>query len=310
MDTGQAGEYIRRINMVCDYIDTHLGEELTLSALSHVAGFSPYHFHRIFTAMTGETLFCFIWRLRLERAASALCSSDKPITQIAHSLCFSSSAVFSRKFKEHFGVSPTQFRKSNQSQMNSNISQLLRNGGKGVLLRSLYDGKDQNKEIYRRFAMETKVVIEKFEDTRVAYLRYVGPYAGDGKLFENLYRRLCVWAGPRGIDMSTSYIIYHDDPNITDEQKLRLSVCVPISDDVEVSGEIGKMTIKGGSYAVGSFLLNASEFGEAWGYMCGEWLPKSGYKPADSIPFERYTEAGCDVDGRMCVDICIPVDVM
>ena len=159
--------------------------------------------------------------------------------------------------------------------------------------------------------METKVVIEKMEDTRVAYLRYVGPYAGDAKLFENLYSRFGAWAGPRGIDMSTSYIIYHDDPNVTDEQKLRLSVCVPIGDDIEVSGEIGEMTLAGGTYGVGTFMLDSTEYGQAWSYMCGQWLPGSGYKPADSVPFERYTDSGDEVSctGKMKVDICIPVKV-
>ena len=311
MDTTQANEYINSINRVFDHIEQNLCTAMTLEELSTIAGFSQYHFHRIFSAMTGETLFSFIWRLRLERAAALLCSSGKPVTQIAHSLCFSSSAVFSRMFKKQFGMSPSEFRKSNQSQNDSSLSQLLRNCSNAAYLYSLYDTDSDHKEIFRRFEMETKVVIEKMEDTRVAYLRYVGPYAGDEKLFESLYAKLGAWAGPRGIDMATSYIIYHDDPNITDEQKLRLSVCVPIPDSAEVSGEFGEMTIKGGSYAVGTFNLTSQEYGEAWGYMCGQWLPQSGYKPADSVPFERYTNGGDDVScsGKMKVDICIPVEI-
>ena len=309
MDKAQANEYVSRINKVLDYIDTNLCSPLSLDELSGIAGFSEYHFHRIFSAMTGETLFSFIWRLRLERAAALLCSSSKPVTQIAHSLCFSSSAVFSRMFKKSFGMSPSEYRKSNQNQKDSSLSQLLRNADKASPVYPLYDVNDDYKEIIRRFAMETKVVIENMKDTRVAYLRYVGPYAGDEKLFERLYAKLGAWAGPRGIDMSTSYIIYHDDPNITDEQKLRLSVCVPIPDSVQPSGEFGEMVLSGGSFAVGTFNLNSQEYGQAWGYMCGQWLPSSGYKPADSVPFERYTQTGVDESGRMSVDICIPVEV-
>ena len=309
MDKNQANDYINRINKVLDYIDGNLSSDMTLEELSRVAGFSEYHFHRIFSAMTGETLFSFIWRLRLERSAGLLCSCDKTVTLIAHSLGFSSSALFCRKFKSHFGVSPTKYRNSNRSQADRSISQLLRNDRKAASLSFGYDESTREGQILRRFAMETKVTIEKLSDTKVAYLRYVGPYAGDGKLFEGLYSRLGAWAGPRGIDMSTSYIIYHDDPNVTDEQKLRLSVCVPISDDVvTVSGEIGEMIIKGGDYAVGTFSLSSDEYTEAWGYMCGQWLPKSGYRPANSVPFERYTEGGCDENGRMKVDICIPVE--
>jgi AraC family transcriptional regulator len=144
---------------------------------------------------------------------------------------------------------------------------------------------------------------------RVAYLRYVGPYAGDGKLFENLYKRLFAWTGPRDIDVSTTYIIYHDDPNVTDEDKLRMSICVPVGSDVQVSGEIGEMTINGGTYAVGTFLLGNDEYAKAWDYMYSEWLPGSGYQPAPEASFERYS-SHCEADGKMMVDICVPVTVM
>ena len=313
MNQNQANEYIRRINTVCDYIDQNLGDEMTLQTLARVAGFSEYHFHRIFSAMTGETLFCFIQRLRLERAAAQLCMVQRvpTVTEIAMGLGFSSTAVFSRSFKKHFGMTPSEFRYSNQGQQDSNLGKLLRNDGKAPADSGGYNGINPMGEKNKwRLAMKTDVRIEKIEKMRTAYIRYVGPYAGDSQLFENLYGRLGAWAGPRGVDMSTSYIIYHDDPAITDEHKLRLSVCVPIGKDVAVSGEICEMTIGGGEYAVGRFMLGSDDYGAAWEYMCGQWLPQSGYQPVDSVPFERYTSAACDDDGRMQVDICIPVEVM
>jgi AraC family transcriptional regulator len=306
MNPGQANEYIVRINKVCDYIDTHLSEDMTLSELAGVAGFSEFHFHRIFAAMTGETLFSFIQRLRLERAATRLCANAiDNVTQIGADCGFSSPAVFSRTFKKRFGCTPTEFRNSNEGQTQSSLSQLLRNDGKANDEAQGYNG---NKKW--RFAMKPEVKIEKIDTMRVAYLRYVGPYAGDAELFENLYKRFFAWTGPRGIDVSTTYIIYHDDPNVTDEQKLRMSICVPIGDDVEVSGEIGEMTINGGTYAVGRFELGTEEYGEAWAYMYSEWLPQSGYQPAPDVSFERYIGSDCDESGKMKVDICIPVTVM
>ncbi len=313
MDRNQANEYITRINKVYDYIERHLGDEMTLDVLADVAGFSRFHFHRIFAAMTGETLFSFITRLRLERAASLLCPAQQgpSVTEIAVSLGFSSTAVFSRSFKKHFGIAPSVFRHGKQGQADSNLGKLLRNDGKATAGYVGYNEINPTEENNKwRLIMKPDVKIEKIEKMRTAYIRYVGPYAGDGQLFENLYARLGAWAGPRGVDMSTSYIIYHDDPAITDEQKLRLSVCVPIADDVAVSGEVCDMTIGGGTYAVGRFVLGSDEYGAAWSYMCGEWLPTSGYQPADSVPFERYGGGGCDEDGKAQVDICIPVEAM
>lgn len=309
MDKGQALEYVKRINTVCDYIDLNLKEEMTLEELAGVAGFSAFHFHRIFAAMTRETLFTFIWRLRVEHAAAQLCANNtQPVTQIASEYGFSSPAVFSRMFRKRFDCSPSEFRKRNRSQKESSLGQLLRNGGRDFPFDTLYNGATQYGNIEnRRIDMKADVKIERIEKMRVAYVRYIGPYAGNTELFGNLYSRLFAWAGPRGVDTNTTYILYHDDPEVTEESKLRLSVCVPIEDGVQVSGEVCEMTIGGGEYAVGSFAVRADEFGEAWGYMCGEWLPGSGYQPADSPPFERYG-AGCETDDeKMKVDICVPV---
>ena len=76
MDVNQRSrnEYIHRINRVVDYIEANLAEEHSLVNLAKVAYFSPFHFHRIFFALVGETLSQFIQRVRLEKAASRLVS--------------------------------------------------------------------------------------------------------------------------------------------------------------------------------------------------------------------------------------------
>ena len=72
--TARRAEYVARINRVIDYIARHLDEPLSLAALAKVACFSPHHFHRVFGAMTGETLNGFVQRVRTEKAASMLIS--------------------------------------------------------------------------------------------------------------------------------------------------------------------------------------------------------------------------------------------
>jgi len=49
-------EYIARINRVMDYIEKHLNEEITLDKIAQVACFSPFHFHRVFSTLTNETI--------------------------------------------------------------------------------------------------------------------------------------------------------------------------------------------------------------------------------------------------------------
>jgi AraC family transcriptional regulator len=102
--TQQHHEYTARINRVIDYIVANLHGDLTLETLARVAHFSPYHFHRIFGAMVGETLHQFIQRLRIERAASMLVvNPKKSITEIALDCGFSGSAAFARVFRDTFG---------------------------------------------------------------------------------------------------------------------------------------------------------------------------------------------------------------
>ncbi len=104
-------EYVARINRVTDYIRMHPSGDLRLHTLAKAASFSPYHFHRIFHGMTGETLNTFIRRTRAETAAMKLINNPKmTITSIALHCGFSSSAAFAREFKTFFGMSASQFR--------------------------------------------------------------------------------------------------------------------------------------------------------------------------------------------------------
>ena len=104
-------EYDKRVNRVIDHVRAHLAEPLTLADLARVAAFSPFHFHRVFRAITGETLFGFIQRVRVERAAAALIGRhDASVLEIALDHGFASAATFARAFRTHFGMSATRWR--------------------------------------------------------------------------------------------------------------------------------------------------------------------------------------------------------
>lgn len=162
--------------------------------------------------------------------------------------------------------------------------------------------------------MNSKAVdvnVMDFEPMTVAYVRHVGPYKGDEALFGRLFEKLMSWAGPRGLLGNPDIkilILYHDDPDVTQEDKLRTSVCLTVPADTEVSSDIGKMEIPGGAYAVGHFELLPHEYQDAWDSMCGGWLPGSGYQPDDRLPFEHFLNNPEEhPEGRHIVNICIPV---
>jgi AraC family transcriptional regulator len=108
------GRYAQRIDRVIDYLCRNLDRPVKLGELAHVACFSEFHFHRIFRAVSGETLNNFTNRLRLEKAARLLRYSAQSLTDIALDCGFSSSATFSRAFRSDYHTSPSQFRKNGE----------------------------------------------------------------------------------------------------------------------------------------------------------------------------------------------------
>ena len=103
-------DYSEPIAEVMQYIRAHICEPLSREVLAEVAGFSVPHFHRIFTAQVGESAVSYVRRLRLERAGRKLRMGAVDITEVALAAGYDSHAAFSKAFRQHFGVSPSEFR--------------------------------------------------------------------------------------------------------------------------------------------------------------------------------------------------------
>ncbi|MCA0386345.1 MAG: AraC family transcriptional regulator [Firmicutes bacterium] len=105
-------DYVRMINKTEDYIEANLSQSITLEAVSRNVYLSEYHFHRVFSKYSKETLNQFITRIKMERSAIYLSVNNKiSITEIAHNYGYNSSSSYNKAFKKHFGMNPTDFRK-------------------------------------------------------------------------------------------------------------------------------------------------------------------------------------------------------
>ncbi len=309
-------EYLGRINRVIDHIERNLDRPLPLSELARVACFSPYHFHRIFGAAVGETLHRFIQRLRVERAATMLVTNPgRSITAIAIDCGFSSSATFARAFKDAFGMSATQWREHGdrtQCQEDRKIRKALDNRRKAEGVSDCYLDPETNLPTWRiemPEALNTTVRVERRPEFSVAYLRHVGPY-GQADVVPRLLATLRSWAVGRDLfDAQTrTLLVAHDNPNVTDHDKLRLSVCLTVPPDTEAEGDVGRMTIPGGKFAVGHFEILPQRIGEAWDVLMGEWMPGSGFQPDDRLCYEEALgDPRQHPEGKIVLDICVPV---
>lgn len=303
-------EYRSRINRVMDYIDQHLEESLELKVIAEIANFSPYHFHRIFTFLIGETPIDYIQRLRLEKAAWKL--QQTPITSITEIACscgFNSISLFSRTFKKYFGITPTEFGKA-EKPVYAHEGKLFSKNGQ-MLRKNLKDEKDFNLDLCRvefknLYFMKSYNEIKEMPEMKTIYCRHIGSFDLIGQAYEKLSR----WAVPRGLytpNVTKTATVTHDDPSVTDLDKIRQSACIIVDNDVKVEGEIGKMLIPGGKYVVGHFELGMDEFQKAWNTMC-HWFTESGYQQGDGCTYELYhNDYTTHPEKKHIVDICIPI---
>jgi len=304
-------DYLYRINRVMDYIETHLDEPLSLEALSHIACFSRFHFHRIFQSVTGERLAECIQRLRIEKAATLLHGNlSMTITEIALRCGFASSASFANAFKRYFGTSASGFRSTKKS-VSPKQYICPPDEDRDALEVRIKQHEEKLSYHVRGTGYERLVDVVELPSWYVAYIRYTGPYKGDTRLFGRLWSRLATWAAPRGLLHTPDQIfltLCHDDPEITMEENLRISVCIGVDENTETSGEVGTMQLPGGTYAICRFVLGSDDYSAAWGWMYGTWLPLSRYQPDDRISFEWFIPQNQATDHeKNTVDICIPV---
>lgn len=97
-------------NALC-YIDEHLNENITFERLAEIFGYSPFHFHKIFSSVTGQTITDYLRKRRFMYAHIDLYETKKTITQICYDNGFGSIQSFNRIFKTTYGMLPSEVRK-------------------------------------------------------------------------------------------------------------------------------------------------------------------------------------------------------
>lgn len=290
MDGNNEKFYIEQINKVQDYIENNLDKSLSIKELASIANFSEYHFQRIFVYITGENIYKFIKRIRLEKAAyMILADKNRPMIDIAISLGFANQASFAKAFKSKYGINGSIYRKRD-----------------GIVSEADFWVKDKYK--LDNLIEPLSIDIRKEKATKLIYTRYTGPYQGDSELFSNLFNKIYDWAKERKLIKEDTrwFVIYHDFGHETDEDYLRVSVCMEVDRNVAVGGEIGILTLEEGVYGVGRFMLSSDEYDKAWNYMYTKWLPTSRYRLDDRFSLEHYPPIETGGEKRL-VEIYIPI---
>lgn len=104
-----------QIQLTLDYMEEHLDEDITIEKLAGIASLSPFYYQRLFTRLVKKPAAEYMKLRRMARAVDALLQKDKRILDIALDLGFSSHELFSRTFKDTFGMTPQEYRNHPQT---------------------------------------------------------------------------------------------------------------------------------------------------------------------------------------------------
>ena len=103
-------EYTEKFIFICNYINEHCTENLSLDQIAKLAGFSKYHFTRLFKQVTSTTFYKYLNLKRIEHAQKMLADPKIPVTEVALGSGFSSLSAFIRMFKLINQCTPTEYR--------------------------------------------------------------------------------------------------------------------------------------------------------------------------------------------------------
>lgn len=277
-------EYAKRINAVIEFIANNLDREIELNELAEMSNFSAYHFHRIFKGIVHESIGTFIVRMRVETAARLLRFTSLPIQDIAYNIGYNSPSSLTKVFRQYYNISPTDYR----------------NNKTYTIMKPLQLNPDLKIKSPKIVELESKTAI---------YIRLSGDYSGldYGKSWERL------WIYVKENKLYTAGMehiaIYHNDPKITEAEKLRTDVCLTIHKQVEPKGEIGVKEIKGGKYAVFHYTGSYDKLGMVYDTVYGVWLPESGYQVRKEPGFEKYLNHPDKTEpAKLKTEIYIPIE--
>lgn len=273
--------YQDRMERVTDFILKNLDQDLDLIVLADIACLSPYHWHRVYAGMKGETITQTVKRLRLQRAGHDLISTDLPIDDIGKLYGYPNLQSFTRIFASHFDMPPAQYRRRGYH--------------------TVYDIPSSERDA-SMYNVETKNI----EAMTLAGLPHKGSYMEIGGKFEQ-----AVGLGiAQGLIKGASVMIgiYFDDPGSVALDDLRSFAGTVVDAGQNVVAPLELKDVPSGKYAVLTHKGPYGELSKAYTWFYGTWMAESGLEFADAPPFEKYINSPHDTTpADLLTEIHVPL---
>ncbi|GAA3596265.1 AraC family transcriptional regulator [Klugiella xanthotipulae] len=260
--------YEESFDIVLDHIYEHLDEPLDLIRLARIAGMSPRHWHRVFTAAFGESLASLVKRVRIQRALTLL-TGELPIRRIASVCGYPDVSSFTRAFRSAVGVTPAAYRED---------------GGHIELRIARITGDPQRFNVHEIEAPPIRCIA----------MRHRGSFLEIDRAFHDLR----LWQLAQGLNPEEEqmYGVYLSDPSSTPEEQLESLACTtvprgftaeprPLSHDAATPE---RFTLRGGPYAVLTHVGAYADMPDSYAWLLGCWVPHSQRQLSDDPILERY----------------------
>lgn len=271
-----ATSYEPRVHRVMDHVRTNLDQDLSLELLAGVAGFSPFHFHRVFKGVTGETVAEFTRRARLERAVDLMRGAPKrSLASIGAEVGFATPSDFARVFKATYGLAPSRWDRRSRFDAVHDITDTGGGTNNGE------HGADNRPET-------APVLLRRRPRYRMAYVRVRDPWVGDHLAagYADLHR----WFENRGLewDRVTIVGVSWENGKTTPIDRLVYDLGIAVAeDDQRLFDSFANDNIDLPVHDVPAVTAaevccrTLTETAFAWEHMYRDWLPTSGFEPAD-----------------------------
>lgn len=287
------------VNRAIDYILGHIHEELSVDDVAAHCHFSKYYFSRMFKKETGESVYAFIKRLKLEQSAFRMkVEPRRTVTEIGCEFGYSPSN-YSWMFRQRYQTNPVNFRRTVEQ----------------ATVRHAFMHMDATERVFRDLqAPETyrclesfeecsrKITIQNLPDYFVLYERRIGSYhqlSGQWGDFIGKYQRF--------VTKDTKFLERtYDDPVITDTEGCLYDICMSVDKSVLNESVLNTCTIEGGKCAVYPYKGYGKHIYAAYQTIFTVWLPRTSYTLDYRSGFDIYHKVDSE-SGYMELDICIPL---
>lgn len=256
---------------------TRVDRELSLEAVAELGGWSPYHLHRGFRAMVGETPKGYQRRLRLETALLPLATTDDPIHDIATRVGFQSHEGFVRAFRTVFGITPSAFRRRTRGRWTRDQTERMRSAGRCIGLHG------PTRPLQRRIPMSLDVQVHEHNAVPVLFIRRRVAPADLSTTFAECLPRVFMHCQRNGLALAGPPFVRYVQVGrglMTVECGMQLADPAPPEDNIEAG------TLGGGPIAVATH-MGPYETLDATHAAIERWCEANDRTPAGP-PWEEY----------------------